>query len=161
MSFPTITAWKKNPSFFSQNIHSNYFTCLPMFFPTSKISFHQFIMNIYQNTGEFIWQIKNFILNLHVSIKQGSCIYNQLLLIDLVVVVVGIHRPQKTSKNIANVVVVANNELTNHTLTNKVHIFNRFRVQFVVKEKPERKRKMVGSREGENAVTISLRQVLC
>lgn len=105
-------------------------------------------MNIYQNTGEFIWQIKNFILNLNV-IKQGSCIYSQLLLIDLVVVV-GIHRPQKTSKTIANVVVVENNELTNHTPTNKVHIFNRFRVQFVVKEKPERKRKMVGSREGEN-----------
>lgn len=36
-------------------------------------------MNIYQNTGEFIWQIKNFILNLHVSIKQGSCIYSQLV----------------------------------------------------------------------------------
>lgn len=149
---PNSYRMKKNPSFFSQNIHANYFTCLKTFFPTSKISFHQFIMNIYQNTGEFIWQIKNFILNLHVSIKQGSYIYSQLLLIDLVVmvVVVGIHRPQKTSKNIANVVVVENNELTNHTLTNKVHIFNRFRVQFVVKEKPERKRKMVGSREGEN-----------
>lgn len=95
-------------------------------------------------------------------IKQGSCIYSQLLLIDLVVVVVvGIHRPQKTSKTIANVVVLENNELTNHILTNKVHIFNRFRVQLVGKEKPERKRKMVGSREGENTFTISLRKVLC